>query len=204
MLREDLGEGVCKEYVKPFSSGEIVSETTSLIQILYLFKETKRIFVLEGNKITKVVTPADLQKTPVHLLLFGLVSIVEMYLLNIIKSHFNHDSWKQYLKEERIKDAENIFILRKELNEEIELSDCIQLCDKRTIVLKDEILFKELGFESKAKGDKYLKGLEKLRNNLAHAQAFTQHFTTEKMINLVEQTEQLLEQCEAILAIQND
>lgn len=199
IVKDDLNEGICKAHVKFFKTDELVSESTSLIQTLYLLKEKKRIFVLEGNNITKLVTYSDLQKAPVQLLLFGLVSLVEMNLLKVIKLTLHHDSWKQYLKENRISDAEKLFAKRKELNEEIELSDCLQLCDKRDIVLANEKLLNLLGFESKSKTKKYLKRLEDLRNNLAHAQEFMRNFSFDEIITLVDNTEKLLGRMEKIL-----
>jgi CBS domain-containing protein len=196
VVKSDLKDGICKSYVNYFKTTELVSETTSLIQTLYLLKETNRIFVLEGNKVTRLVTYSDLQKAPVQLLLFGLVSLVEMNLLKIIKITLQNNSWKPFLKESRIEKAEEIFSKRRELKAEIELSDCLQLCDKRDILLANEKLLNILGFESKNKTDKYLKKLEKLRNDLAHAQEFMNNFSYEEIISLVEQTERILEKIE--------
>lgn len=197
--RKEIGpKGNCKEFLKPFSTSEIVSETTSLIQTIYFFKEADRIFILEGNRVNKLVTPADLQKAPVQLLLFGLVSLVEMYLLQLIKLEFPINAWQQYLKHERLESAKRLFVKRQNLNEEMELVDCLQLCDKREIVTRNGILCNSL-FKSKNKGERFLKNLEKLRNNLAHAQEFMKHFTANEIISLVEQTEILLARCEEVM-----
>ncbi|WP_100011640.1 CBS domain-containing protein [Lentibacillus sediminis] len=194
----------CGEYRKDFIPGEVVSDTTPLINALYLFKGTSRIFVLEGNKVTKIVTKSDFQKTPVQLLLFGLVSMVEMYLLKLIKGNSTNRSWKGYLADNRIKKTEEIYNQRKQSNEEIELIDCLQLCDKRDIILKNEEILPLLPFGSKNKGDKYFKKLEGLRNDLAHVQDFMNNFALAELIILVEQTEDLLRKCEKLLAKANN
>ncbi|HEX6593356.1 MAG TPA: hypothetical protein VF095_02080 [Bacillota bacterium] len=197
--KANLGQGTCYDYMKLFKAKDIVSETTSLMQTLYLFKQTNRLFILEGNQIRKLVTTADLQKTPVQLFLFGLVSLVEMYMLQMIKIYLPNDMWKPYVKEARIAYAEAIFQQRKEQNEAIELSDCLQWCDKRDIVIHDERLFKRLQFPSKNKAHTFLGRLERLRNQLAHAQPFMGKFSTKEIIALVEQTERFLSICEEVL-----
>ena len=50
------------------------------------------------------------------------------------------------------------------------LLDCLQFSDKAQIVVRDEVLRDQIGFASRRRGDEVIKNLEKLRNNLAHAQ----------------------------------
>jgi hypothetical protein len=198
VLRDDLREGSCKEYFRSFSPSDLVSDSTPLLQTLFIFKNTERLFVIEGNRITKVVTLADLQKPPIRMLLFGVISLVEMHLYQIIRDYFKEDSWKMHLSEKRIQQSEELFLQRKARNEGIELSDCLQLCDKRDIVLNEQPLRKHLGIESKSKGKDFFKKLENLRNNLAHSQDLNTQNSWNEMITLIEQTETLLEKCENI------
>lgn len=194
--KDQMREGKVQDYVIHFRTEEIVSEYTSLISTLYLLEEHKRLFILEGNRITKIVTSADLQKPPVQLLLYGLVSLVEMYLVKLIKQFLPNESWQSYLKPERLQNAKKVFAQRKEMDEEIELVDCLQLCDKREIVKKNEELLRLFQFPSKSKFDSYLKNLEELRDNLAHAQEYMNNFTIDEIISLVKQTEIFLVNCE--------
>ncbi|WP_082797388.1 hypothetical protein [Neobacillus drentensis] len=198
VVRNELKDGSCKEYYRSFSPTELVSESTPLIDTLYIFKEIERIFVLEGNRITKVVTRADLQKPPIRMLLFGLISLLEMHLYRIINDYFPEDTWKEYLGSNRIKFAEELFSLRKSRNEGIQLSDCLQICDKRDIILNEDPLRELLGIESKSKGKSFFKKLESLRNNLAHAQNLNTNYSWDEMFLLIEQTEKLLGKCEKI------
>lgn len=55
-------------------------------------------------------------------------------------------------------------------NEAIDLADCLQFADKRTIVLNSDTLWSALGFPSKNKGKELLEALEHLRDELVHAQ----------------------------------
>lgn len=198
VVREELQEGICKDYYRSFHPTELVSESTSLLHTLFIFKEKQRIFILEGNRITKVVTLADLQKPPIRMLLFGLISLLEMHLYRIINDYFPNDSWKQHLNPKRIQFAEDLFSLRKSKNEAIQLSDCLQICDKRDIVLNEDSLRNLLGIENKTKGKVFFKKLEELRNNLAHSQNIHTEDSWNDMFSLIEQTENLLEECEKV------
>lgn len=198
VLRDDLKEGSCRDFFRSFSPSDLVSDSTPLLQTLFIFKNTERLFIIEGNRITKVVTLADLQKPPIRMLLFGVISLIEMHLYRIIRDYFKEDGWKKHLSEKRIQLAEDLFLQRKARNEGIELSDCLQLCDKRDIVLSEQPLRETLGIESKSKGKDFFKKLENLRNNLAHSQDLNTQNSWNEMITLIEQTETLLEICEKI------
>jgi hypothetical protein len=198
VLREDLGTGTCKDYFRSYNPSDLVSDSTPLLQTLFIFKDTERLFIIEGNRITRVVTLADLQKPPIRMLLFGVISVLEMHLYRIISEYFVEDSWKSHLSDKRIQLAEELFLQRKARNEAIKLSDCLQLCDKRDIVLNEQPLRELLGIESKSKGKDFFKKLEILRNNLAHSQDLNTLNSWTEMISLIEQTENVLEQCEKI------
>ncbi|GHI00328.1 hypothetical protein [Neobacillus kokaensis] len=198
LMRDEIKEGICKDYYRYFSPTELVADSTALITTLLIFKEIDRIFVLEGNRVTKVVTLADLQKPPIRMLLFGLISLLEMHLVRLINYYLPNDTWKKYLQTNRIEAAEKLFMGRKARNEAIELSDCLQICDKRDIVIHDETLRNHLHIESKSKGKDFFKKLEGLRNNLAHSQDLNTQNSWNEIFTIIEQTEEILEICEQI------
>ncbi|MEH7418856.1 hypothetical protein V7266_26865 [Neobacillus drentensis] len=198
VVRDELKEGICKDYYRSFNPIELVSESTSLLQTLFIFQEIDRIFILEGNRITKVVTLADLQKPPIRMLFFGLISLIEMHLYRIINDYFPGDTWKKHLNPKRIQFAEDLYSLRKSKNEAIQLSDCLQICDKRDIVLNESPLREKLGIETKTKGKEFFKRLEELRNNLAHSQDINTENSWNETFSLIETMEKLLAECEKI------
>jgi hypothetical protein len=64
------------------------------------------------------------------------------------------------------------FAERQRRNEETnasDFSDCLQICDKCEILLKDSELWPLLGFSSRTGGQRFFSALESLRNDLAHA-----------------------------------
>jgi hypothetical protein len=115
------------------------------------------------------VTRGDLQKTPVRMWLFGLVSILEMRFLQLIKSQDHGDWWLPILTEKRLGDAKKIYAERIKKNEEIGIADCLQLCDKRNIISANPNLFEKTGYASKKEWKRVMVKVENLRNNLAHS-----------------------------------
>jgi len=179
-----------------FHPANLVSESTPLIHLLYLFEHIDRIFILERNEVTRLVTLADLQKPPVRMLLFGIISLMEMHLLHVVKHVYRDGSWREKISAERLRNAEHLYELRKERNEEITLLDCLQLSDKKTLIVKKKELLANLGFSSRAEAERFFNKLERLRNNLAHSQELTGGESFREIIQTVRQCERVLEACE--------
>src|SRR5207249_2246468 len=111
----------------------------------------------------------DLQKAPVRLWLYGLISLIEMQMLRLIRNRFDDGLWFGRLPLLRIEAAKELFAERRRRNEEANLSDCLQFCDKAAILLKDSELSAAANFPSRRTGQKFFSQLESLRNDLAHA-----------------------------------
>ena len=182
--------------VVPFQPSDLVSESTPLIHLLYLFEHIDRIFILERNEVTRLVTLADLQKPPIRMLLFGIISLMEMHLLHVVKHAYRDAGWRERISAERLRNAEQLYELRKGRNEEITLLDCLQLSDKKTLIVKKKELLLNLTFSSRAEAERFFNKLERLRNNLAHSQELTGGDSFREIIQTVRQCERVLEACE--------
>jgi len=191
VLRENLTEGKIKDNYQPFHSWDLVSDSTSLIELLEILQTKQYVFILERNRVTKIVTIADLQKQPIRMLAFSLISLLEMLLISLIREEYPDESWKDKLSEDRLQKAEEMLKLRIEKNEALTLLDNTQLGDKGTIVVKTAKLTKQLGFESKSKCREFFKNIETLRNNTAHAQEVIYHNSVE-FIDIILQLDRVL------------
>ena len=80
-----LGDGTCNDHGRWIEPTEIVSSTTPLIDLLPIMKNRDHLFVLDGARLESIVTSADLQKPPIGMLLFGLVSLLDMFLLALVE-----------------------------------------------------------------------------------------------------------------------
>jgi hypothetical protein len=193
--RTGLPGGTCADHGKRIEPTEIVSSTTALIDLLPIMKDRDHLFVLEGARLDSIVTSADLQKPPVRMLLFGLVSLVDMFLLSLVRRHCPEERFSDLLKPKRLEDARKLYDVRSARNEEIDLADCLQICDKRDLLLKS-LGYGALGFETKNGAEKLLKGAEHLRNNLAHSQDLVLGSSWSNVIGLALGIDEFLRRCE--------
>ncbi len=189
--RNDLKDGECSSYIQSFSSKNLISGATSIMSVLKIFKDKTWMFVLEENNEIKIVTRADLQKSPVRLLLFGMISLLEMNLLRIIKKYYCRDSWRSKLSSNRIDYAKDLLKKRIKRNEEIGLIDCLQLCDKKKLIAKNDSIMNVLNM-SKNKLRSVIDDIEDLRNNLAHSQDIMNSTTWPDLINVLDNLEEII------------
>jgi hypothetical protein len=196
--RKRLGKGTCHDNGIPIEPREIVSSTTALVDLLRIMKHRDHLFVLGGFKLESIVTSADLQKPPVRMLLFSMVSLLDMFMLVLVKRHYPDELLRSALKPKRLEEVQKLYNLRREMNEEIDLADCLQLADKRDLILK-VIAPQRLGFNKREAADKLFKHAEKLRNHLAHSQDLVLGTSWAEVIDLTEQIDGLLQRIEGII-----
>ncbi|GAB4543829.1 MAG: Swt1 family HEPN domain-containing protein [Pleurocapsa sp.] len=189
-----LNGGAFFDHLVKFEQSNVVEETTSLIDTFKAMKDSPRLFVNVLGHVGGIVTRGDLQKVPVRMWLFGLISLIEMQLLRLIRNYHSDNSWQTLIKEKRLEAAKNILAQRKKKNQSIDLVECLQFCDKRDLAVKSPQISQALDFDGL---EKLLKNMEDLRNKLAHAQDIVERFCPD-FVNTVESAEKLLQKCEQI------
>jgi hypothetical protein len=191
-------DGTCEDHARPIGPTEIVSSTTPLIDFLPLMKQRDHLFVLEGARLESIVTAADLQKPPVRMLLFGLVSLLEMFLLALVRRHCSEGALDTALRPQRLEEARRLYDKRRSRNEEIDLADCLQICDKRDIILR-LVPHPSLGFASRSSAERLFKDAEGLRNRLAHSQDLVLGTSWAEVIDLAEAIDGFLRRNEGMI-----
>jgi len=167
--RSELKDGILGECRCSFAQDEVLAECEPLRAAFSVLRSRQQIFISVGGHVTGIITRGDLQKIPVRLWLFGLVSLLEMQMLRLIRERYPLDSVIPLIKsEKRVKAAQDIFNLRHGRNEAIDLTECLQLCDKAKIIKEDADLFKTTEIPTK-KYETIFGDLEVLRNSLAHS-----------------------------------
>ena len=164
----DLNDLNLNNHIKSFNSTELIEDSTPLFDILPILKIKSRIFVQFENEIWGIITVSDLQKITVRIFLFGLISLLEMKMTQIIRNRYPNDTWKQKINPNHYKTAQNLQKNQKSTNENIELIDYLQLSDKNKIILKSPEVMTELGYDKKYFKD-LLGSIINLRNILAHS-----------------------------------
>ena len=194
IISHELEDQSISKFVHYFKMEDLVSESTSLIELLQILKEKHPVFILEKNQVSKLITVADLQKQPIRMLVFGLISLLEMDLVQLIKNAYPNGEWNSCLSDGRLMKVFQVYETRKEKNEGLGLIECLQLSDKGTIIKKTPHLMKQLGFVSKSDAARFFSSIEELRNNTAHSQEYVYQdfnefleniYRVEKILNLI-------------------
>jgi len=188
--RSSLKNGTVHDYIQQLTINHVISEATPLSDVLGFLKCNPLAFVLIGPSIRGIVTRADLNKPPVRVYLFGLISLLEMHLTFWIRYSYGEDSWQGELREARLNLAKDLFEERKKRNQQVSLLECLQFCDKRDLILEEVDLRARLNIDSRRRATIQLNRVEDLRNRLAHSQLDLVEGTSwQQVIELVEWAE---------------
>lgn len=155
---------------RSFSSDQVLSGDAGFAEVIHVLTRHDYCFVRLLGQVHGVISRDDINKPYVRMWLFGIITLTEKHITELVRTHFDHDEWHSLIPEARLKLAENLQHERKQINQHCELIDCLQLADKGLILIKDAELLSRLGFNSKSAAKKVLKQFQSLRNNLAHAQ----------------------------------
>ena len=190
--RSDLTNGQCGDDVRPFDEAHRVDDSTPLSEVVLGLRESPRLFVSLLGQVGGIVTRSDLQKPPVRMWLFGMVTLIEMRITRLIERFLPEDDWRKSLSEGRIAKADQLLAERTRRNQYIDLLDCLQFSDKGQIMARCEQLRKLTRFDSRRQMEQIFKKLERLRNNLAHSQDIITN-DWETIVDLSENLDSVLE-----------
>lgn len=169
IIADELKCGDLSKYVNPITPNLLISDSIPIADIFTTMMDRDFSFVLVGKQISGIVTKADINKPPVRIYLFGMISLFEMHLTRWI-DHFNpHNSWENKISDDRLKKAQDIYQDRRRKNQDLTLIECLQICDKRDILLNTDGFNNDFEL-SKNWFYKFVKQIQILRDNLAHSQ----------------------------------
>ena len=168
--RGDLGQEACGEHLRPFDESLLISDSAPLADVVLGLAKSPRLFVRVLGAVGGIITMSDLQKPPVRMWLFGMVTLIEVRISRLIEQMCPGDSWKQYVSESRLQKADALLEERRRRNQSLELIHCLQFSDKGQIIARNEEIRTLTRFTSRRQVEEAIKALESLRNNLAHSQ----------------------------------
>jgi len=168
--RPALDHGTCGQFQRPLAEATVRDDTASLLTVLMELNRAPFLFITVLGRVGGIITLSDLQKAPVRMWLFGIVTLIEMRFTELIEGHCSDDTWQVYLSQGRLQKAEALLAERSRRNPGLQLFDCLQFSDKGQIVARHEAIRQLTVFPSRSKAEEAIKELEQLRNNLAHAQ----------------------------------
>ena len=189
--RASLCEGDCSLYLRPFDPEQTILNSTPIADVILKLKDYPRLFVQVFGQVGGIVTRTDLQKPPVRMWLFGMVTLIEMRMTRMIELVSQDDDWVCFVSEGRLGKAKELLAERKRRQQDLGLLSCLQFSDKCQIIARDERLRSQTRYESRRRVEEAGKRLERLRNNLAHSQDIVSG-DWEAVLDLSENLDQLL------------
>jgi hypothetical protein len=200
--RDKLGSGTLSDHLNQFEPSDLLPDGTPLLTTLKSLRDAPQKFVVILDHVSGIVTRGDMQKAPVRMWLFGLITLIEMQLLRVIRERYPDGSWKNLLKPTRLEAASNLYALRQQRKEAIDLADCLQFCDKREIILATPDLVTSMEIDPKGRRASCLKKLEQVRDRLAHSQDIVSGLWPD-LVELANEAEEILRQCEELIGKEN-
>ena len=156
--------------VSNFEEAQLIRDSAPLSEVVIRLQSEPRLFVTMLGTVAGIITKTDLQKPAVRMWLFGLVTLIEMRFTRMIGRVCPSESWKEFLSPGRIQKAESLQAERARRGQRVDLIDCLQFSDKGTIFARNSELRDLTVFQSRRQLEEAFKGVERLRNNLAHSQ----------------------------------
>ena len=156
--------------IRTMSVDQLVAETTPLWEAMLRLAESRWLFVLTPAGPDGIATAGDLAKQPARLLMFGVISLLEMTMLTLIRQTYPDGGWLGMLKPQRVEHAKGLLQQRQQKGQDIDLADCLQWCDKAAVCMGTPEVRSAWAFQSKAACRRVFRHAESLRNQLAHAQ----------------------------------
>jgi predicted transcriptional regulator len=169
VVRTELSSGRLSDHIRDFSAVEVVADTEPLTSAFTVLRERKQVFVTMLGRVGAVVARADLQKAPVRMWLFGLISLTEMHMQRLIREAFPTDEWQQHLSPDRLLKSQRLHANKQARNVETDLTDCLEWGDKATIFRRTPKLIAATGLASPTQAKQLFGRLEVMRNDLSHA-----------------------------------
>ncbi len=174
-LVADLVQGTCGSHLRMFHPGQLISSSAPFADVIQVLTRHKQAFVEVFGQVGGIITRRDMQKPVVRMWLFGIITLTEMRLTQLIRERFPESTWSGLMTTSRLTKAQTLKAERERLGQPVELIDCLQLGDKARIVMSEPSLLELFDFESRNAAKQVVKELESLRNHLAHAQDIVSH-----------------------------
>lgn len=180
------------EQALPLTDAAMVVTAAPFQDLVKLLDVHRFLIVTALGQPIGVIVRNDLQKAPMRMWLFGMISLFDMKITRILKHYYANDSWVDLISKSRLEKAQQLQAERARRKQSIDLMDCLQLGDKGQLLAKSLELRQHFWNQSRKHIEKVVKQLEKLRNNLAHSQDIVSE-NWEAIVRMAEALESLLD-----------
>ncbi len=171
----DLDGDDCSGSMRHFTTDQVITGDSTLSDVVHVLTRHDYCFISLLGEVVGVICRDDINKPMVRMWLFGLITLIEMRVAQMIQSNYPDDSWQSAVSEDRLEKAKIMQQERLRRNQHCSLIDCLQLSDKARVAIERPQMLEAMGFDSKRTAKRVIKSLESLRNNLSHAQDIVMH-----------------------------
>lgn len=158
-----------KDQMQLLNEGVLIGADASILDFIGDADTRPFRFIVAGSEISGLVTLSDLQRLPVRVALFAMVTQLELSMSEVIRRNYS-DGWIEYLNDTRRAKIESEITLAIEEGTLVEKLLYTQFCDKVAILRKKWPFASSLSSKSQFRSD--MNAIQKLRDSLAHANEF--------------------------------
>ena len=170
LLPMDIKNSASLKEFNKFDEQQLLDDTSNIEDLFLPISNHKFVFVEVVGEVACIVTRDDLEKPPMRMWLFGIITLVEMNVSWAVEQIYPNGGWKDMISASRLEKALELQNERKRRHQDSTLLSCLQFSDKLNILTKEQRNREIMNMSSRAQAKDLIKKLESLRNNLAHAQ----------------------------------
>ncbi|MDB4634112.1 hypothetical protein OAG76_01775 [Rubripirellula sp.] len=189
---EQLGDNTLQAACESLDIGLLVAGQSLILDALPRIVENERLYVFGKDGVDRLVTLADLSKQQVRLLIFGLISSLEVRLLEWIRrENLSNDDLSRELGD-RVNIARRTLEERKKKAEDTDLLDCLMFIDKVNLTRSlsvNSLLYSHWG---KKKLDLVFDRIQRLRNDISHAHGPSEQVTWPAIVEALDIIESIM------------
>ncbi len=167
---ETLPQGAVEQHMRPLDGSMLISAGAPLSELIPLLGQFPYRLVVTKGGIEGIVTPSDLQKLPVRLYTFALITHLEMLMMKIIQQRTTNDQqWRDLLSYNKLAKIEERRQRLRAKDRDLPLLELTEFWDKQVILAK--LLQSEEDF-SPPDFEKDLEEIRDLRNAIDHVESY--------------------------------
>ncbi|KAA0255380.1 MAG: hypothetical protein EDX89_06140 [Acidobacteria bacterium] len=189
--RDDLRDGRLSDHVRRFGPDDLVPSTASLSETIRSLDVNGRCFVSVLGRVGANVTFRDLEKPPVRMWLFGMITIFEMFVTGRIRDRLPGDAWVRHVSPARLARARALQEERRRRGRDADLLECVQLADKAAVLVRAPGVAPELDLGSRRQAEEAYQRIQALRNALAHTQREIVSTDWQLVVRMADRVEQI-------------
>jgi len=132
----DLEDGKCADCYRQFKVDQVVPGDAPFVDVIHVLTRRDYCFVTVLGNVAGVICRDDINKPMVRMWLFGIVTMIEMALVQLIQEEYPGLSWQENISKGRLDKATEVQLDRQRRHQHCSLIDCLQLSDKGQIIIR--------------------------------------------------------------------